>query len=46
MICFEERHKANEVERMTLVGDVRNMVVLLIDDMIDTCGTVVMAAQT
>ncbi len=31
---------------MTLVGSVQSMIVLIIDDMIDTCGTIVMAAQT
>jgi ribose-phosphate pyrophosphokinase len=45
-IIHKERKRANEVEGMTLVGSVQSMVVLIIDDMIDTCGTIVMAAQT
>lgn len=30
---------------MTLVGDVRGKVAILVDDMADTCGTMVMAAE-
>lgn len=45
-IIHKERKRANEVEGMTLVGTVQDMVVLLIDDMVDTCGTIVLAAQT
>lgn len=30
----------------TLVGSVEGMVVLIVDDMVDTCGTVVKAAET
>lgn len=45
-IIHKERKKENEVEGMTLVGSVENSVVLLIDDMVDTCGTVVLAAET
>ncbi len=45
-IIHKERKRANEVEGMTLVGSVKGMVVLIIDDMIDTCGTIVMAATT
>jgi len=45
-IIHKERKKANEVDAMTLVGSVDNMVVLLVDDMIDTCGTVVLASET
>lgn len=45
-IIHKERKKENEVESMTLVGSVSGMIVLLVDDMVDTCGTVVMAAET
>jgi len=45
-IIHKERKKANEVEGMTLVGSVAEQVVLIIDDMVDTCGTVVLAAET
>ena len=39
------RSKANEVEEMTLIGDVRGKVAILIDDMIDTGGTLIEAAR-
>lgn len=45
-IIHKERKKANEVESMTLVGEVTNKVTLLIDDMADTCGTLALAAKT
>jgi ribose-phosphate pyrophosphokinase len=45
-IIHKERKRANEVEGMTLVGSVQDMVVLIVDDMVDTCGTVVKAAET
>lgn len=44
-LIHKEREKANEVLRMTLVGDVRGKVCLLVDDMADTCGTLVKAAE-
>jgi ribose-phosphate pyrophosphokinase len=43
-IIHKERKKANEVDRMILVGDVANRTVILIDDMADTCGTLCTAA--
>ncbi|XP_064636297.1 ribose-phosphate pyrophosphokinase 2 isoform X1 [Lineus longissimus] len=44
-LIHKERRKANEVASMTLVGDVRDRVAILVDDMADTCGTVCLAAQ-
>uniref|UniRef100_A0A2K5LL67 ribose-phosphate diphosphokinase n=1 Tax=Cercocebus atys TaxID=9531 RepID=A0A2K5LL67_CERAT len=41
----KERKKANEVDRMVLVGDVKDRVAILVDDMADTCGTVCHAAD-
>ena len=40
-----QRKKANEVASMVLVGDVNEKTAILIDDMADTCGTVLLAAQ-
>lgn len=45
-IIHKERKRANEVDGMTLIGTVEGMIVLIIDDMIDTCGTIALAAQT
>lgn len=45
-IIHKERKKANEVDKMVLVGDVHDRVAIIIDDMADTCGTLVKAAQT
>ena len=45
-IIHKERKKAGEVAEMTLVGDVEGRVTVLVDDMADTCGTLVMAADT
>ncbi|CCH60568.1 hypothetical protein TBLA_0D00610 [Henningerozyma blattae CBS 6284] len=45
-LIHKERQKANEVSRMVLVGDVKGKSCLLIDDMADTCGTLVKACDT
>ena len=44
-ICYKERKKNNEIEYMNLIGEVKNRNVILIDDMVDTAGTLVMAAD-
>ncbi|OMH86157.1 Ribose-phosphate pyrophosphokinase 2 [Zancudomyces culisetae] len=45
-LIHKERKKANEVSRMVLVGDVKNKIAILVDDMADTCGTLGLAAKT
>jgi len=45
-LIHKERKKANEVSRMVLVGDVRDKIAILVDDMADTCGTLALAAKT
>lgn len=45
-IIHKERKRANEVSRMVLVGDVAERVAIIVDDMADTCGTLVLAAKT
>ncbi|MCB0819111.1 MAG: ribose-phosphate pyrophosphokinase [Bacteroidetes bacterium] len=44
-ICYKERKVHNQVERMTLIGDVEGRDVVLVDDIIDTAGTITMAAD-
>ncbi|XP_022689279.1 ribose-phosphate pyrophosphokinase 2 isoform X2 [Varroa jacobsoni] len=44
-LIHKERKKANEVASMVLVGDVREKIAILVDDMADTCGTVCHAAN-
>lgn len=39
-LIHKERPRPNVVGRMVLVGDVRDKVTILVDDMADTCGTV------
>ncbi len=44
-IIDKRREKANKSKVMHVVGDVKNMIVVLLDDMIDTGGTAVQAAE-
>ncbi|BHF59483.1 Ribose-phosphate pyrophosphokinase 2 [Sparganum proliferum] len=44
-LIHKERKRANEVDRMVLVGDVKGRAAILVDDMADTCGTICTAAQ-
>ncbi|KAH6656669.1 ribose-phosphate pyrophosphokinase 3 [Truncatella angustata] len=44
-LIHKERPRPNVVGRMVLVGDVKDKVAILVDDMADTCGTLAKAAQ-
>lgn len=44
-LIHKERKIANEVQKMTLVGDVEGKTAILVDDMADTCGTIILAAE-
>lgn len=44
-LIHKERQKANEVSSMVLVGDVKDKIAILVDDMADTCGTLCHAAE-
>lgn len=45
VICHKTRSKANVVGNMTVIGEVKNKDVILIDDIIDTAGTISKAAD-
>ena len=45
VLCHKQRAKANVVESMTVIGDVKDKNVILIDDMVDTAGTITKAAD-
>ncbi|MBB6275233.1 ribose-phosphate pyrophosphokinase [Porphyromonas circumdentaria] len=45
VICHKTRLKANEVAEMRLIGNVEGKDVLLIDDIVDTAGTITKAAE-
>jgi len=45
VICYKQRSKANQVDTMALIGDVTGKDVILVDDIIDTGGTICKAAQ-
>lgn len=44
-ICYKQRKKANEIESMTVIGDVVGKDVVLVDDICDTAGTLTKAAD-
>ena len=45
VVCDKQRKRANEVASMQVIGDVRDMDVVLVDDIIDTAGTLTKAAD-
>ncbi len=44
-ICYKQRKVANQVESMTVIGDVKGKNVVIVDDMCDTAGTLCKAAD-
>lgn len=45
VICYKQRSKANVISHMELIGDVQGKNVVLVDDMVDTAGTLTKAAD-
>jgi len=44
-ICYKQRKVANKVDSMTVIGDVEGKDVVLVDDLIDTAGTLTKSAE-
>ena len=45
VICYKQREKANIISQMELIGNVEGKNVVLVDDMVDTAGTLTSAAD-
>lgn len=45
VICYKQRAKANVIESMTMIGEVEGKNIIMIDDMVDTAGTLTRAAD-
>lgn len=45
VVCYKQRKKANNIDKMFVIGDVEGKDVVLVDDMIDTAGTLTKAAD-
>jgi ribose-phosphate pyrophosphokinase len=46
VICHKSRLRANEVAEMRIIGEVKGLDVLLVDDMVDTAGTITKSGQS
>ncbi len=44
-VCYKQRVKANEIYRMMLIGDVEGKDVIIVDDIIDTAGSITRAGK-
>ena len=46
VICYKHREKPNEIGKMLAIGDVNGRDIVLVDDMVDTAGTLSKAAES
>ncbi len=45
VICHKSREKANEIGEMVIIGDVKDKNVFILDDIVDTAGTLIKATE-
>ena len=45
VICYKHREKPNEISKLMLIGDVKDKNVILVDDIVDTAGTISKSAN-
>ncbi|AIZ48787.1 ribose-phosphate pyrophosphokinase [Candidatus Karelsulcia muelleri] len=45
VICYKERKKANNIDLMNIIGDVKNKNVIIVDDLVDTADTILIASN-
>jgi ribose-phosphate pyrophosphokinase len=45
VVCDKHRKRANEIASMQVIGDVEGMDVIIVDDLVDTAGTITKAAE-
>ena len=45
VIGYKSREKANEISEMHIIGNVKDKNVIMVDDIIDTAGTIIKAAE-